>query len=297
MRRDYYAVLGIAATAGPREVRRAYQRLARQYSPDVNFWDERARELFDEIAEAFRVLGDPAARAMYDRFGSIGGVGADPALGAGRRGDDVHGVVELSFADVANGLRVRMEVNRFSPCDECRASGMSERGRCPRCLGRGVRRAVEPIAVAIPPGADAGTQIRVGGEGDAGPFGGPRGDLIVSTRVREHPFFRRKGDSVHCEVPISVWEALLGARIRIPTPSGEAVLVVPPGTAGGQVFRLRGQGLPKLAGESTGDLYAAVRVEVPSGLDARTHELVRQLERLMPIETRSELERYRGGAQ
>jgi molecular chaperone DnaJ len=135
------------------------------------------------------------------------------------------------------------------------------------------------------------------GEGNAGPFGGPRGDLIVSTRVREHPFFRRKGDSVHCELPISVWEALLGARIHVPTPSGEAVLVVPPGTTGGQVFRLRGQGLLRLTGESTGDLYVTVRVEVPTGLDARTHELVRQLERLMPIEARTALEHYRGGAQ
>ena len=88
MRRDYYAVLGIAATAGPREVRRAYQRLARQYSPDVNFWDERARELFEEIAEAFRVLGDPAARQMYDLYGSV--ARADEALGEGRRGDDAH---------------------------------------------------------------------------------------------------------------------------------------------------------------------------------------------------------------
>jgi len=295
MRRDYYAVLGVAATAGPREVRRAYQRLARQYSPDVNFWDERARKLFEEIAEAFRVLGDPAARAMYDRFGSL--AGADSALGAGRRGDDVHGVVELSFAYVAGGLRIRREVNRFSPCAECAASGMVDGGRCSRCVGRGVRRVVEPVDVAIPAGADSGAQIRVAGEGDAGPFGGPRGDLIVSTRVREHPFFRRKGDSVHCEVPISVWEALLGARIRVPTPAGEAVLVVPPGTTGGQVFRLRGQGLAKLTGESTGDLYVTARVEVPTGLDARTHELVRQLERLMPIETRSALERYRGGAQ
>jgi len=77
MRRDYYAVLGIAATAPPREVRRAYQRLARQYSPDVNFWDERARELFEEIAEAFRVLGDPAARQMYDQYGHA--AGADEA--------------------------------------------------------------------------------------------------------------------------------------------------------------------------------------------------------------------------
>ena len=295
MRRDYYAVLGIAATAGPREVRRAYQRLARQYSPDVNFWDERARELFDEIAEAFRVLGDPTARSMYDRFEDV--AGADDAVGAGRRGDDVHAVVELSFAEVVRGTRPRIEIHRFSPCAECAASGSAEGGRCPLCLGRGVRRVAEAVDVAIPAGVDSGAQIRMAGEGNAGPFGGPRGDLIVSTRVREHPFFRRKGDSVHCEVPISVWEALLGARIRVPTPSGEAVLVVPPGSTGGQVFRLRGQGLPRLTGESTGDLYVTVRVEVPTGLDARTHELVRQLERLMPIEARTALERYRGGAQ
>src|SRR5207247_4102859 len=82
------------------------------------------------------------------------------------------------------------------------------------CDGRGVRRAIDPVSVTIPAGVDTGSQIRVTGEGSAGPFGGPRGDLIVSTRVQEHPFFQRKGDSVHCEVPISVWEAILGARIR-----------------------------------------------------------------------------------
>ncbi len=295
MRRDYYAVLGIAATAAPREVRQAYQRLARQYSPDVNFWDERARELFEEIAEAFRVLGDPTARQMYDRYGHA--VGAEDALPEGRRGDDVHAVVELSFAEGVRGASVRLDVQRFSPCSECGASGTKKGSRCAACLGRGVRRVVELVVVAVPAGVDSGAQIRVAGEGNAGPFGGPRGDLIVSTRVGEHPFFRRKGDSVHCDVPISVWEALLGARIRVPTPSGEAVLVVPPGTTGGQVFRLRGQGLARLTGESTGDLYVTVRVEVPTGLDARTHELVRELARLMPVETRTALERYRGGAE
>ncbi|PYN33638.1 MAG: hypothetical protein DME01_17885 [Candidatus Rokuibacteriota bacterium] len=295
MRRDYYAVLGIAATAAPREVRRAYQRLARQYSPDVNFWDERARELFEEIAEAFRVLGDPTARQMYDQYGHA--AGADEALAEGRRGDDVHAVVDLTFAEVVRGASVRLDVQRFSPCTQCGASGAGREGRCSACLGRGVRRVAEAVDIAVPAGVDSGAQIRVAGEGNAGPFGGPRGDLIVSTRVGEHPFFRRKGDSVHCDVPLSVWEALLGARIRVPTPSGEAVLVVPPGTTGGQVFRLRGQGLPKLTGESTGDLYLTARVEMPTGLDARTHELVRELARLMPVETRTKLERYRGGAE
>src|SRR5262249_60683519 len=182
-------------------------------------------------------------------------------------------------------------------CRGCGRPGAGEGSRCAACLGRGVRRGVEPVGGTVPAGVDSGAQIRVAGEGNAGPFGGPRGDLIVSTRVGEHPFFQRKGDSVHCDVPISVWEALLGARIRVPTPSGEAVLVVPPGTTGGQGFRLRGQGLPRLTPQSPGAPYVTARLEVPTGLDARTHELVRELARLMPVETRIALERYRGGAE
>jgi DnaJ-class molecular chaperone len=293
MRRDYYAVLGIAATAAPREIRQAYRRLARQYSPDVNLWDVAAAALFDEIAEAYRVLNDPQARAMYDRFGA----GALPeALGAGRHGDDVHVSVEVAFADVGRGTTVRVAVQRFSPCSACEATGRRENGVCAACQGRGVRRAIDAVPVAIPAGVDSGTQVRVPGEGSAGPFGGPRGDLIVSTRVAEHPFFVRKGDAVHCEVAISLWEALRGGRIRVPTPVGEAVLVVPPGTAGGSVFRLRGQGLPRLADGTAGDLYVTVRIDVPTGLDARTDELVRELERLLPGPNREELARFRGGA-
>lgn len=293
MRRDYYAVLGIAATAAPREIRQAYRRLARQYSPDVNFWDTTAETLFEEIAEAYRVLSDPQARSMYDRFGA--GL-ASEALGAGRHGDDIHVSIELDFGDAARGTTLRLGVQRFSPCQSCGATGRTGTTPCPACQARGVRRAVDPVSVAIPPGVDSGTQVRIVGEGSAGPFGGPRGDLIVSTRVREHPFFVRKGDGVHCELPIGLWEAVRGARTRIPTPLGEGVLVIPPGTPGGSVFRLRGQGLPRLADGAPGDLYVTVRIEVPTGLDARTDELVRELERLLPGPARDDLARYRGGA-
>lgn len=294
MRRDYYAVLGITATAEPREVRRAYQRLARQYSPDVNWWDEGVRGLFAEIREAYRILSDPRAREHFDQFGaSLLG----EALGAGRRGDDLHVTVELSFAEAAGGAQPTLTVTRFSDCGECGATGNVEGQRCALCQGRGVRRATERITVSILAGVDSGAQLRVSGEGHAGPFGGPRGDLLVSTRVREHPFFTRKGDSVHCEVPISVWEALRGARITIPTPTGESIVVVPPGTASGQVFRLRGQGLPRLTGEGPGDLYVTVHVEIPRGLDPRTDEIVRDLERLIPMTPRQDLARYKGGAQ
>jgi molecular chaperone DnaJ len=293
MRRDYYAVLGIAATAAPREIRQAYRRLARQYSPDVNFWDTTTLGLFEEIAEAYRVLSDPHARALYDQFGPTMGT---EALAAGRRGDDVHVTVELEFADVARGRRLSLHVPRFSPCPECQSSGRCDGRACAACQGRGVRRAAEPVTLDVPAGVDSGTQVRVPGEGSAGPFGGPRGDLLLSTRVREHPFFMRQGDGVHCDVELSVWEALRGARIRVPTPLGEAVLVVPPGTAAGQIFRLRGQGLPRLADGSIGDLYVTVRVTMPTGLDARTDELVRELERLLPGPSRTELARFRGGA-
>ena len=293
MRRDYYAVLGITATARPREPLVRLADLARQYSPDVNFWDVTARTLFDEIAEAYRILSDPDARALYDRLGP--GLGND-ALSAGRRGDDCHVSVELSFSDAVAGATLRTNVARFSACADCQATGRVDGRACSACQGRGVRRAVEIVAVSVPAGVDSGLQVRVPGQGHAGPFGGPRGDLVISTLVHEHPFFARKGDAVHCEVPISVWEALRGARIRIPTPLDETLLVVPPGTSAGQVFRLRGQGAPRLADGTPGDLYITVRVEVPRGLDARTEELVRELERLVPGPTREDLARYRGGA-
>ncbi|PYM17375.1 MAG: hypothetical protein DMD81_09140 [Candidatus Rokuibacteriota bacterium] len=295
MRRDYYGVLGVPSTAAPREIRQAYQRLARQYSPDVNFWDRDVQALYGEIQEAYRVLSDAVAREMYDRLGHQ--PAPDPgALPAGRRGEDLHAAVDLSFGDAARGATAPLQISRFSPCRVCEARGVTGPVTCPHCQGRGVRRVLESVVVEIPPGVDSGTQLRIAGEGHAGPFGGPRGDLIVSTRVAAHPFFSRKGDAVHCEVAITVWEALCGARIRIPTPTGEAVLVVPPGMHDGRIVRLRGDGMPKLTGDGSGDLYVTVRVEVPGGIDARTAELVRELARLMPMDVRTELDRYRGGS-
>lgn len=294
MRRDYYAVLGVSATAAPRDVRQAYRRLARQYSPDINFWDRDARALFDEIQEAYRILSDPAARAMYDRFGTGTTAGM---LEPGRLGDDVHAAIQLTFADAARGVTLDLEVTRFSPCNVCGGTGLADGTPCRHCDGRGVRRAHEILRIAIPGGVDSGTQIRVPGEGNAGPFGGRRGDLLVATRVTEHPFFQRKGDAVHSEVAVSVWEALRGARIRIPTPAGEAVLVIPPGASDGRVMRLRGHGMPKLADEGRGDLYVTIRIEVPAGIDAHTAELVRELERRMPVAPRGDLDRYRGGKE
>src|SRR2546427_4324149 len=152
MRRDYYAVLGVASTAGLREMRQAYRRLARQYSPDVNFWDTQARDLFGEIEEAYRVLSAPAARAMYDRFGHA--LRDGEALAAGRHSEDVHVTVQLAFADVVRGTNLRLHVGRFSSCASSGATGEASDARRPACAARGVRGAADPAPGTVPAGLD-----------------------------------------------------------------------------------------------------------------------------------------------
>src|SRR5262245_49385364 len=144
MKRDYYAVLGVASAASAAQIRRAYQRLARQYSPDVNLWQQEVRGVFDEIAEAYRVLGDPAARAAYDRGPSVRSARPSPEGAAprssGRRGDDLHMPVELAFQQAVSGVTADLLADRLSPCAECGAGGAapgSARVTCGYCNGLG----------------------------------------------------------------------------------------------------------------------------------------------------------------
>src|SRR5262249_2699486 len=128
MKRNYYGVLGVATSATPTEIRRAYQRLARQYSPDVNLWEQHARVLFEEVAEAYRVLSNPMARTLYDRGGTLSsadrGPGADrPSRSGGRRGDDLRVPLEISFRHAASGFEADVPVDRLSMCVDCDATG------------------------------------------------------------------------------------------------------------------------------------------------------------------------------
>jgi molecular chaperone DnaJ len=327
-KRDYYEVLGVSRAAGGAEIRRAYRRLARQYSPDVNLWDTRAEGLFDEIREAYRVLADPAARAAYDRFGHGAFEAAPDRSPAAPRGEDIHYAMELQLEEALHGVRAEVELTRLEPCRACGATGGAggeppvpcpacqgsplrlTRGdgspaavrcaacrgtgwrrppRCHGCGGRGARPEPCRIAVTIPPGVDTGAQVRIPGEGHAAPGPGPRGDLIVITRVRPHPLFARKGDHLHCEVPVTVPEAALGARLRIPTPDGPAVVTIPAGAQSGQTFRLRGRGCPRLDREGRGDLLVQVRVVIPRNADPALEEVLQALKRLLPDNPRAEL--------
>jgi molecular chaperone DnaJ len=330
MPRDYYAVLEVSVSATPVQIRQAYQRLARRYSPDVNFLDRDTGALFEEIIEAYRVLSDRTARTLYDRGPVVGeGIlrpGSASRPTAGRRGENLHVPVELSFQQAASGVATDVVVERLSPCRTCQATGLRpgaaavrcdhcggtgavwmDRGAiapetcpacdgtgervsdpCSECRGRGARPETATVAVAIPAGVDTGVQLRVPGEGHAGPFGGPRGDLMVITRVREDTAFTRKGDNLYIDVTVTVVEAVLGVKAKVLTLEGTSEVVVPPGTQSGQVLRLRGRGLPRLSGEGRGDLHVTVRVAIPRGIDARTQELFREIGRLLPASPRQE---------
>jgi molecular chaperone DnaJ len=169
-------------------------------------------------------------------------------------------------------------------CSHCRGSGRIVTEECRACQGTGQVSAERTLQIKIPPGVDTGSQLRIGGEGEAGALGGPPGDLYVVLRVEEHPFFRREGAQLLCEVPVSVPQAALGATLEIPTPDGgRTKLAVPEGTQTGTVLRLKGQGVPQLGGRGRGDLHVLVRVVVPKHLTSEQRKLFEQLAKTLPV--------------
>ncbi len=175
------------------------------------------------------------------------------------------------------------------PCSQCAGTGKVNRYPCRNCHGVGIQQDTERIVVKIPAGADNGSKIRVSGKGHAGRNGGPPGDLYIITRVQDHSFFERRGDNLYCEIPITITEAVLSAKIMVPTPGGEASMAIPAGTQSGQKFRMRGKGIPHMKGVGRGDLYVSVNVTTPRNVDTRTSELFREIARLNPQNLRAEL--------
>lgn len=297
--RDYYEILGVPRNATEKEIRQAYRRLARKYHPDVNPGDKEAEQKFKEIQEAYEVLSDPEKRAKYDRYGHAwrqaeqGFAGPTPDFetpgmgfdfrtfaeefdlgslfdrffgGGGRagratwappiRGQDIEQPVELSLEEAYHGTTRLIEVP--SPT--------------------GARR----IEVRIPPGVTDGTRVRVAGEGGPGFAGGPRGDLYLVVSIRPHPLFERKGDDLYTEVAVPLYTAILGGEVPVQTLKGRVMLKIPPETQNGRVFRLAGLGMPRLHGSGHGDLYAKVRVVLPTNLTERERALFEELRRLRP---------------
>lgn len=161
-------------------------------------------------------------------------------------------------------------------CGQCKGEGTVITDPCHECKGNGKIKKKSSIKLKIPPGVDTGIRLRVTGEGDPGLNGGPNGDLYVVINVLPHSFFKRKGNDLHCEVPISFVQATLGSEIDVPTIDGKESLKVPSGTPSGKVFHFRGKGIPKLGGYGKGDQFVTVFVDVPKKLSKRQKELLKE---------------------
>jgi molecular chaperone DnaJ len=275
---DLYRVLGVSKGASDDEIKKAYRKLARKYHPDRNPDDAAAEEKFKEVQGAYDTLSDPEKRKAHDQGGS-------PFEGFAGRGPFTAGPAgQGSFVDLGDIL-----------------SSMFGRGGGPRGFPQQPGRDLEtevplsfkqaidgtqltvPVGdkrykVKIPAGVRNGARIRIAGKGEAGPEGGPPGDLYVVTRVLPSPVFRRLDDgNLEVTVPITIAEALRGATIEVPTLEGTKKIKVPAGTKHGTLQRLRGEGAPKPRGKGRGDIRYRLEIEVPQELSEEQREAVDKL--------------------
>lgn len=218
--------------------------------------------------EAFTGLDTKIKIPRWDICASCGGRGARKGSGP------------VSCPECRGRGQIRYQQGFFSitrTCPSCRGEGQVITEACPDCHGEGRARQDKVLNIKIPAGVDDGTRLRVGGEGEAGYQNGMPGDLYVVVRVREHPFFERRGNDLYSTIPVSIAQAALGAEIKVPTLRGEERLRIPEGTQSGAAFRIRKKGFPSLDGREPGDLYVVVHVVVPKNL---TREQRRMLESL-----------------
>jgi len=171
-------------------------------------------------------------------------------------------------------------------CPACQGAGQIIRERCPDCRGQGRLERERTIELRVPPGVDTGTRLRVAGEGEPGPNGGPPGDLYVVLEVKEHPFFERRGADLYCTIPVSVVQAALGTELQVPGLNGDEKLKIPEGTQSGAIFRIKGKGMPDPRGGGKGDLYYHVRVMTPVKLTRDQRKLMEQLGATLKIENK-----------
>lgn len=288
MSRSPYEVLGVGKNATQKDIQSAYRKLAKKLHPDLNPGDKTAEEKFKSVSVAYALLEDEEKRGKYDR-GEIDETGAETPprqyyrdyASAGQAGERYQG--SQSFSD-------------FGDADDIFSGFFSQRGRGQQGgkgrdayftmeldfleAANGTKKQISlpdgpPIDLTVPPGTRDGQTLRLRGKGEPGHNGAPAGDARIEIRVRPHPFYRQDGDDVRYEIPISLTEAVLGGKIRVPTLDGAVNVTIPPNSNTGKTLRLKGKGLHKQGG-GHGDAYVTLQVVLPQTPD---HELTAFAER------------------
>jgi DnaJ-class molecular chaperone len=286
---DPYAVLGVKREATQDEIRKVYRELAKKLHPDLNPGDKAAEEKFKQVSAAYDLLGDPEKRARFDR-GEIDASGQERPRERYYR--DFHGAdaephvysSHGGFADFMESEDILREMfGRGGGEARIRLRGQDALYRLPveflEALNGATKRITLPdggsLDVVIPPGTRDKQVLRLRGKGGAGLGGGPPGDALVEIDVEPHSFFTRKGDDIHLELPISLPEAVLGAKLDVPTPTGSVRMTVPKGANTGTVLRLRGKGAPR-SDKTHGDEYVTLKIVLPQQLDPELEEFARR---------------------
>lgn len=315
--KDYYQILGVSKSASESDVKQVFRKLARKYHPDMNPGDKTAEAKFKEINEAYEVLSDPEKRRKYDQFGQYWNQAGGPQAG----GFDFDFGQYGSFDDFINELLGRFSggfgtgstreqrysysnvssspgFSGFQDFAGFNAPGMSADAEAELKLTfmealQGVEKRLtiggtETINVRIPAGAKPNSRIRVKGKGQMNPLTQARGDLYLKVKLDAHPFFKFDQENLVCDLPIAPDEAVLGARVEVPTPSGPVNLKIPAGIKSGQALRLRGKGWPSSKGGAS-DLVVRLQIIPPSPLSAEEKELYEQLAKLRRFDPRANL--------
>jgi curved DNA-binding protein len=311
---DYYKILGVERSATQDEIKRAYRKLARKYHPDVSK-EANAEEKFKEVGEAYEVLKDVEKRAAYDQLGaqwqngqnfrpppdwdagfefSGGGYtsadagfhsdffeelfgraqagrayGAGPRGYGGRRGEDHHAKVLIDLEDSINGANrpITLRVPELSPDGHVQ---LRER----------------TLNVRIPKGIRSGQQLRLGGQGGPGLGSGEAGDLFLEVEFRKHPLYRLEGSDLYLDLPVTPWEAALGASVKVPTVAGPVNLKIPANSGQGKKLRIKDRGLP---GKTPGHMYVVLQIALPPADTEAARELYRQMADKLAFNPRSNM--------
>ena len=289
MSEDPYAVLGVKPEATQDDIRKAYRALAKKLHPDLNPGDKQAEEKFKQVTAAYDLAGDAEKRARFDR-GEIDASGNERPRERYYRDFNDAGAEQHAYssnegyADFADSEDILKEMFRRGGGERrFRMRGQDALYRLPveflEAVNGATRRITMPdggtIDVVIPAGTRDGQVLRLRGKGGAGIGGGEPGDALVEIEVRPHKFFSREGDDIHLELPVSLAEAVLGAKLDVPTPTGPVRMTVPKGANTGTVLRLKGKGAAR-GDKSHGDEYVTIKIVLPGTLDPEIEEFVQR---------------------
>lgn len=321
--KDYYKTLGVSRNASKDEIKKAYRELARKYHPDLNPNDKKAEEKFKEIQEAYEVLSKDDKRKQYDTFGSTGfgqgGFGGRPGgqgFSGGYRYTGGFGGFDDVFRDIfgfGSGPRGGRRAGG-DPFEEVFGFGEQEtRQRRDteheividfhtsinggnKDININSRDAVgktttERISVKIPPGVTDGAKIRVPGKGEQDRTS-RRGDLLLKVKISPHPIFRREKDDIYVDLPVTIYEAGLGAEITVPTVDGSASVVIPSGVKNGTRLRLKNKGIKNIKTGKKGNQYVVIKIDMPDKIENDLKEALKDIQDNTPYNPRKKLEDY-----